>query len=88
MSRFALLLAILGLVAFALPATSFADHHEGEADVSASAEDTGEEAAEGEAEAEEGADVAASAEDTGEEAAAEGEVEAEEGAAEAEADPE
>lgn len=64
MSRFALILAVLGLMAFALPALqSAADSHEGEADVAAPAEpEEGEAAAEGEAEAEEGA-----AEESGEE---------------------
>lgn len=46
MSRVALILAVLGLLAFALPATSFAEEA-GEADVAAPAE--GGEAAEGEA---------------------------------------
>ena len=64
MSRFALLLAILGLVAFALPALSFADGHEVPADVAAPAEaDTEDDvAAEEGGDAEEGA-----AEESGEE---------------------
>jgi hypothetical protein len=61
MSRVALILAVFGLFAFAVPAISFADSHEaGEADVAAPADDgdaTEAEASEGEeAEASEGAE--------------------------------
>ncbi len=64
MSRFALMLAILGLVAFAFPALSFADGHEVPADVAAPADANTEDdvAAEDGSEAEEGA-----AEESGEE---------------------
>jgi len=61
MSRVALILAVFGLFAFAVPAISFADSHEaGEADVAAPADGDATEAeapAEGEeAEAKEGAE--------------------------------
>ena len=44
MSKFALILAILGVMAFGLPASSFAGDEEAQADVAAPA-DTGDEAA-------------------------------------------
>ena len=60
MSRVALILAVFGILAFAVPAISFAEHHEaGEADVAAPADDgdvTEAEAPAEEAEASEGAE--------------------------------